>query len=83
MGALTGVDYRVTARDVKGDGSVLKRLTWRNQKYDEPAPVKKAFHEYTYTMRRLMDDQGNVDKSALKAAKSIYGENVVFLGAAW
>jgi len=89
VGGLTGVDYRVTSED-NGDGSRIHRFTWiggpwgsqTGQKYNVPAPKSEQFHDFKYTMRRVMDADGNIDRGVLADMKRVYGERVVFLGGA-
>ena len=76
---LLGVDYRVTAEDTHGDGSSIKRMTWRNHPYNVPAKKSDAFKEYEYEMVRILDADGNVNTRAISELKSIYGEQLVIL----
>ena len=87
-----GVDYRVTAEDT-GDGSVIKRYTWiggpdynnprtaEGWPYDKPAPKSQQFKDYHYTLRRLMDADGNVDKQVLADFKKVHGDDVIIFSA--
>jgi len=56
--------YRVTADDHKGDGKRIERLTWWGD--DKPQPRSAADKAWTYTMKRLMDGNGTVDRGVLK-----------------
>jgi uncharacterized protein with ACT and thioredoxin-like domain len=47
-----------------------------------PAPKSEQFHDFKYTMRRVMDADGNIDRGVLADMKRVYGERVVFLGGA-
>jgi hypothetical protein len=77
---MTGYQYRVTAEDVKGDGSMVRRYTWAPQAPLTPAPKEEAMEDFTYDLVRVMDDKGKiVNPGAIKEMKSIYGENVVIL----
>jgi len=74
---ITGVSYRVTAEDVRGDGSVIMRYTWRDVDESTPAKKKHAFHEYTYAMKRVMDGEGRINRRVLKEMKQVYGDRVI------
>ena len=73
-----GKNYRVTMND-NGDGASILRRTWWNidDESDVPQPIKKADKEWTYTMKRLVDEHGRVDKRVLREMKRVYG-NVAF-----
>lgn len=81
--------YRVTAEDNSGDGSTIDRFTWiggtaddySGVEYDVPQPKREQLHPFKYTMRRLLDGDGNVNTRVLADMKKIYGERIIFLGA--
>ena len=74
---LTGLDYRTTAEDVRKDGSVIMRYAWKDSNASVPAKKTRAFHDYTYEMKRVMDGEGKVNKAVLKEIKRIFGRNVI------
>ena len=74
---LAGLDYRLTAEDVRKDGSVIVRYAWKDSDASTPAKKRDAFHEYTFEMKRVMDGNGKVNKAVLKEMKKIFGQNVI------
>jgi len=68
-----GSPYRVTAYDMKGDGSRILRLTWWGADGNTPQPRKTADKAWTYTMKRVVDGHGRVDKAVVREIKQIHG----------
>ena len=63
--------YRITAEDL-GAGKHITRRTWWNTT-NTPQTKKSAASEWTFTMKRVMDDRGRIDRSVLAEMKNIYG----------
>jgi len=76
---LTGYKYRVTAEDVNGDGSVIRRYTWDKQDAFTPAPKSNAMKDFEYDLVRVMDETGKINGKALGELRSIIGNDVVML----
>lgn len=65
--------YRVTAYDRKGDGSRLLRLTWWGAESHAAQPKAAADKEWTYVMKRVLDERGRVDRKVLREMKAVHG----------
>jgi hypothetical protein len=70
-------EYRVTMEDT-GDGSRVTRYTWWNAP-NTPQPKSSADPEWTYELKRFLDEHGNVDKNVIAEIKEVYGDKIVVL----
>jgi hypothetical protein len=67
--------YRLTAEDSMGSGKYITRRTWWNAT-NTPQEKTSAADDWTFTMKRVMDEHGGIDRSVLADMKQIYGETV-------
>ena len=65
--------YRITAEDTQGTGSRITRRTWWDAT-NTPQAKNRAANEWTFTMKRVMDANGKIDRTVLNEMKHIYGD---------
>lgn len=76
MTHLAGNEYRVTMES-NSAGSRIQRYTWWGKPAREPQSKRDANEDWHYVMKRVMTEDGKVDRNVLQEMKSIFGDSVL------